>query len=73
MARNMTAFSAYRGERSIADDDNRTRIVLCYEAVGVATDLHRNYSGWKKATMVFGTGNKGLEEKIKQARKKEGQ
>jgi len=45
MARNMTAFSAYRGERSIADDDNRTRIVLCYEAVGVATDLHRNYSG----------------------------
>lgn len=73
LVRNMTAFGVYRDEISITDADNRTRIVPCYEAVGVSTELHRNYSGWKKATMVFGTGNRELEEKIKQARKKEGQ
>ena len=73
LVKNMTAFCVYREERTITDAENRTRIVPCYDAIGVATELHRNYSGWKKTTMVFGTGNKELEEKMKQARKKEGQ
>lgn len=70
LVKNMIAFCVFREERAITDGDNRTRYVPCYDAIGVATELHRNCRDWKKHTMIFGTGNKDLEEKIKQARKK---
>lgn len=70
LAKNMIAFCVFREEKAITDAENRTRFVPCYDAIGVATELHRNCREWKSRTMIFGTGNKELEEKIKQARKK---
>ena len=65
---NMTAYCIYRDVRKITDADGRTRFVPCYDAVGVSTELYRDYREWKKNTLIFATGNKDLENKIKQFR-----
>lgn len=70
---NMTAFCVFREERKITDAGGRTRFVPCFDAVGISTELYRDYREWKKNTLIFATGNPELENKIKQFREQAGE
>lgn len=64
---NGVLFCVRTGDREFRQPDGKIRYLPELEAVGLATEYHRDYKKWKSNTIVFATSDEELYRKIREA------
>ncbi|MCU0846905.1 MAG: hypothetical protein MUD12_03365 [Spirochaetes bacterium] len=70
LIRNGIVFCIRRGVCETVLPDKRIRIMPHFEAVGFSTEYFRDYKKWKSNTVMFGSSDKEMDRRIKEAHKK---
>jgi len=65
LIKNAEIFCIYKGQAEIQDQRGITRIIHCYDAIGVSTRYLKNDADWKSKTIMISTSRADLKEKLK--------
>lgn len=68
MLYNSVAFSRYKEDMEVVDENGYSRILPAYETVALATWYYPKYRDWKQETIIILTSDKKLQKELQNAR-----